>query len=92
MRVAQSRVTSQGQISIPSAVRKDLDIGPGSELIWERRENGEYVVRPKRRSLRDVHAILGGIPIPCRTEEELMQARREFWESRSEHPIPDDEV
>lgn len=88
MRIAQSRVTSQGQISIPAAVRRDLDIGPGSELIWERRENGEYVIRPKRKALNDVHAILEGVSMPRRTEDELRRARQEFLESRSKRPVP----
>ena len=42
MGIAQSKVTAQGQISIPARVRQKLGIGPGSVLEWE--EKGEDVV------------------------------------------------
>ena len=42
MQIAQSRITAQGQISIPAAVRRMLGIGPGSLLEWELR--GDCVV------------------------------------------------
>lgn len=54
----ESKVTSQGQISVPASVRKRLGIGPGSVLIWEERD-GEFVVRRAGRSTSlDVHAAL----------------------------------
>jgi len=34
MALAKSKVTAQGQISVPAAVRKKLGIGPGSTLEW----------------------------------------------------------
>ena len=34
MAIATSRVTAQGQISVPAAVRRKLGIGPGSVLEW----------------------------------------------------------
>ena len=84
MIVALSRVTRQGQISVPAEVRKDLDVHPGTELIWERRENGEYVVRPKRLKLEDIHRMLADTPVPVvhLTDAELQQARKEFLRHR----------
>jgi AbrB family looped-hinge helix DNA binding protein len=41
---AQSKLTAQGQISVPAEVRRKLGVGPGSILEWEERE-GEFVVR-----------------------------------------------
>ena len=35
MRIAQSRVTAQGQISVPAEVRRRLGVGPGSILEWD---------------------------------------------------------
>ncbi|MBV8308177.1 MAG: AbrB/MazE/SpoVT family DNA-binding domain-containing protein, partial [Gammaproteobacteria bacterium] len=42
MALAQSRLTAQGQISVPAEVRKKLGIGPGSVLEWD--EQGEQIV------------------------------------------------
>ena len=44
MAIAQSKVTAQGQISIPMHVRQKLGIGPGSILEWDE-EDGKIVVR-----------------------------------------------
>jgi antitoxin PrlF len=44
MPLAQSRVTAQGQTSVPKEVRKKLGLGPGSVLQWTE-ENGRMVVR-----------------------------------------------
>jgi AbrB family looped-hinge helix DNA binding protein len=46
MAIAQSKVTSQGQISVPAEVRKKLGIGPGSILEWAE-EGDKIVVRRK---------------------------------------------
>ena len=42
MVIAHSKVTAQGQISVPAEVRRKLGIGPGSVLEWH--EEGEQVV------------------------------------------------
>jgi len=42
--IAQSRLTAQGQISIPAEVRKKLGVGPEPVLEWEQRD-AEIVVR-----------------------------------------------
>ena len=58
MAIAHSKVTAQGQISVPAEVRRKLGIGPGSVLEW--REEGEKVVvrRAGRFSSEDVHRAL----------------------------------
>jgi AbrB family looped-hinge helix DNA binding protein len=42
MALALSKVTAQGQISVPMEVRRKPGIGPGSALGWE--EQGDAVV------------------------------------------------
>ncbi|MGH9481693.1 MAG: AbrB/MazE/SpoVT family DNA-binding domain-containing protein [Terriglobales bacterium] len=44
MAIARSRITSQGQISIPAEIRKRLGLRSGSVLEWEERD-GAVVVR-----------------------------------------------
>ncbi len=58
MAIAQSKLTAQGQISVPAAVRRRLGIGPGSVLEWQ--DEGEKVVvrRVGRYSSEDLHRAL----------------------------------
>jgi AbrB family looped-hinge helix DNA binding protein len=86
MVIAKSKVTRQGQISVPAEVRRDLGIQTGSELIWERQDNGDYVVRLKRATLDDLHRLLGPSAIRL-TDEELREARRGFAASRIERSM-----
>ncbi|OGT84001.1 MAG: hypothetical protein A3H91_08680 [Gammaproteobacteria bacterium RIFCSPLOWO2_02_FULL_61_13] len=55
MAIAHSKLTAQGQISVPAEVRKKLGVGPGSVLEWD--EAGEQVVvrRAGRYSSKDIH-------------------------------------
>ena len=58
MPIAQSKVTAQGQISVPSEVRQKLGIGPGSVLEWDE-QGGEVVVRKAGRyGSIDIYAAL----------------------------------
>lgn len=82
MVVATSKVTSQGQISVPAEVRQKLGIRPGAQLIWEQNEQGEMVVRPKRYTLEDLHGVLGRPKVRL-TLAELQEARRESWKARA---------
>ena len=58
MAIAHSRLTAQGQISVPAAVRRKLGVGPGSTLEWH--EEGEKVVirRAGRFTSADLHAAV----------------------------------
>ena len=58
MSIAQSKVTAQGQISVPAAVRKKLGIGPGSMLEWHEQDGSVVVRRAGRFSSSDVHRAL----------------------------------
>ena len=55
MALARSRLTAQGQISVPAEVRRRLGIGPGSVLEWD--EDGEKIVvrRSARYTSEDIH-------------------------------------
>lgn len=44
MTIAQSKLTAQGQISVPAEIRKKLGLRPGSVLEWAQ-SGGEVVVR-----------------------------------------------
>ena len=55
MTVAHSKITAQGQISVPVEVRRRLGVGPGSTLEWD--ADGERIVvrRSGRYSSEEVH-------------------------------------
>jgi antitoxin PrlF len=58
MPIAHSKVTAQGQISVPAEIRKKLGIGPGSILSWDEVGNEIVVRRAGRYTSQDVHAAL----------------------------------
>lgn len=55
MKIAQSRITSQGQVSVPAEVRKRLALVPGSVIEWEAEDDRVTVRRAGKRSNDDVH-------------------------------------
>ena len=58
MPLAQSKLTAQGQISVPSEIRRKLGIGPGSVLEWHEANDQIIVRKAGRHTLADVHAAL----------------------------------
>ena len=77
MAIAQSKVTAQGQISVPAEVRKKLGAGPGSTLEWTE-EGGKVIVRRVGRyNWNDVRAaIFGGKSPKPRSVVELKAGLR----------------
>jgi antitoxin PrlF len=55
---AQSKLTAQGQISVPAEIRKKLGVGPGSVLEWDERNDEVVVRRAGRHTSEDVHEAL----------------------------------
>jgi AbrB family looped-hinge helix DNA binding protein len=58
MALAHSKLTAQGQISVPVDVRRKLGIGPGSILEWH--EDGDRIIvrRSGRFTSEDIHRAL----------------------------------
>jgi AbrB family looped-hinge helix DNA binding protein len=56
--VGRTRITSQGQTSVPQEVRRQFGMGPGDEIIWSE-EDGRLVVRVRgTHTLGDVRKAL----------------------------------
>jgi len=81
--IAQSKVTAQGQISVPVDIRRKLGIGPGSVLEWEE-DGGRIVVRRAGRfSSGDIHRALFGAKTPQpRSIDELKEGIRRYARRR----------
>ncbi|HEV2270919.1 MAG TPA: AbrB/MazE/SpoVT family DNA-binding domain-containing protein [Steroidobacteraceae bacterium] len=58
MATARSKLTAQGQISVPAEVRKKLGLGPGSVLEWDERDDEVIVRRAGKYSSADIHAAI----------------------------------
>lgn len=83
MALAQSKVTAQGQISVPAEVRRKLGVGPGSVLEWD--EEGDEIVvrRAGRYTSEDVHRALFPTARPKpRTVEEMKEGIRRYVRGR----------
>jgi antitoxin PrlF len=79
MAIAHSRLTAQGQISVPAEVRKRLGVGPGAVLEWDE-ENGNVVVRRAGRySSEEVHrALFAGESPASKTVDQMKEGVRHF--------------
>jgi AbrB family looped-hinge helix DNA binding protein len=83
MPLAQSKVTAQGQISVPAEIRRRLGINPGSILEWD--EDGEQIVvrRAGRYTSDDIHKALFADKTPQpRTLDELKEGIRKHARKR----------
>jgi antitoxin PrlF len=71
MALAQSKVTAQGQISVPAEVRRKLGIGPGSVLEWDEEGDAVIVRKAGRYSSEDIHRAIfpKGTSTPKKLEE-----------------------
>jgi AbrB family looped-hinge helix DNA binding protein len=66
-------VTSKGQITIPSEVRKALKLKAGDRVDFFKSLDGEYVLFPKNRSIRELEGCVPKLDyVP--TIEELNEA------------------
>ena len=73
MALAQSRLTAQGQISVPAEVRKRLGVGPGSVIEWEQ-EGARIVVRKATRyGMADLHRALFPKGPPARKSDKALR-------------------
>lgn len=83
MPLAHSKVTAQGQISVPLEVRRRLGIGPGSVLEWDEDEGRIVVRRAGRYSSEDVHRAVFPEGVQARrTLDELKHGIRRHMKKR----------
>ncbi len=85
----QTKITSQGQVSVPAAIRQVLALTPGSSLIWTQDQGRVTVERAVRHNTADVHQALFGDGAPTtakaaspKTLAELKQGIRQAMKKR----------
>ena len=79
VKLAQSKLTAQGQISVPAEVRRRLGVGPGSVLEWNQEDEKVVVSRAKRYSFEDINKALFPEGKPeAKTLEELKEGIADY--------------
>lgn len=83
MAIAQSKVTAQGQISVPAEVRRKLGIGPGSTLEWEEEDDRIVLRRAGRYTSEDIQrALFGTKEVAPKSLDELKKGIRRYIRKR----------
>ena len=82
MALAHSKMTTQGQVSVPAKVRQRLGVGPGSVLEWD--DDGDRVIVRKagRYSSEDIHRVLFSKAPQPRTTDEMKSGIRRYMKKR----------
>jgi antitoxin PrlF len=82
MSLAKSRLTAQGQVSVPAEVRRKLGLGPGSVLEWEQVGDQMLVRRAGTYSFEDVHRAAFGEAPTRRSLSDLKAGRKAYVRKR----------
>jgi len=82
MAIAQSKITAQGQISVPAEVRKKLGVGPGSVLEWDEQGSEVVVRRVGRHSSKDIYLALFPAKTPKKDLPDVKDAIRKYIRKR----------
>lgn len=71
MENVQSRITSQGQVSIPARIRRKLGLTPGSTVEWCERGPEVLVRRATKYSSLEIHQAVFPSPPEHKSVEEM---------------------
>lgn len=66
MPLARSRITAQGQVSVPAPVRRKLGVGPGAVLEWDEEGDAVIVRRSGRHTSVQIHRSVFPAGTPTR--------------------------
>ena len=79
MALARSKLTAQGQISVPVEIRKRLGIGPGSVIEWDEDDGRIVVRRTGKFTSEDIHrALFPDGPPKRRSLKEMKEGIRKY--------------
>ena len=76
MEPVESKITAQGQVSVPARIRRRLGLTPGSRIEWCERGDEVIVRRASRYSSRDIHEAVFDTPPAHRTVAEMDEGIR----------------
>ena len=70
MSAIEAKVTAKGQITLPSRLRKRLNVGPGDHVVFLEERDGRIVVRARSGTLADMRGMLKG-KVAASSQEQL---------------------
>jgi antitoxin PrlF len=70
----QSKITAQGQLSVPAEIRRELGVGPGSVVEWETNDGSAVVRKVGKYSSEDIHRAVFKTPPKPHTIDEMKAA------------------
>lgn len=84
IKIAHSKLTSQGQISVPAVIRKKLGLASGSTIEWdEDEENGQITVKKVGTySFEDIHKAVFKTKPERKSLEELKEGIGDYMRER----------
>lgn len=82
MTLAKSRLTAQGQISVPAEVRRKLGVGPGSVLEWDERNDEVVVRRAGSYTSDDIHRALFAEKVAKASGGDVKEGIRKYLRKR----------
>jgi antitoxin PrlF len=83
---AEAKITSKGQITLPSRVRHRLNVGPGDSVVFIESHDGKIVVRSKSGTFGDMSGMLSGKSKSATLDEIehwVSEARSRNWPASS---------
>jgi antitoxin PrlF len=87
MATVRSRLTSQGQVSVPAAIRRHLGLHPGSVIEWHQEGDGVVVRRAALYGWEDVRkAAFPNGPPRRRSLKELKRGISDYIRQRHGKP------
>lgn len=82
MSIAKSKLTAQGQISVPAEVRQRLGVGPGSVLEWDEQDDQVVVRRAGRYTSEEVHRALFPEGVPSGPVPDVKEGIRKYMRKK----------
>jgi bifunctional DNA-binding transcriptional regulator/antitoxin component of YhaV-PrlF toxin-antitoxin module len=76
MSLAQSKITAQGQVSIPVSVMRQFGLAPGEVITWDTLEGRLVIEKAGLYSLADVQLALNLPKGLHKTDEEIREGIR----------------
>ena len=76
MKPTESKLTSQGQVSIPARIRRKLGLTPGATVEWCERGDEVIVRRASKYSSLDIHKAVFTAPPARRSVEDMDEGIR----------------
>jgi len=72
----ESKITAQGQVSVPSRIRHRLGLTPGSRIVWCEIGDEVIVRRASKFSSRDIHMAVFDKPPERRSVADMDEGIR----------------